>query len=247
MSSDFDQYSRDYHRSIAHPVRSLLESGGENAFLRAKARWIDRWWTAAARPSPARVLDFGCGTGELTRDLHDLRPDWQYSGADPSAGMIDQARAAAPFADFTVLGDDPTPFAGRRHDLVLMSGVCHHVPWEHWELTFSQVRSALAPGGALLIFEHNPYNPLTQIVVRSTPIDHDAQMRTASFVSRALRRFGFVVAGCHYLHFFPPRLTALQGLERALAWLPLGSQYLLLARLADQPPSREIRGGDVAR
>jgi len=194
MSTEFDQYSNAYHRSIAHPVRSLLESVGENEFLRAKARWIDHWWTVTGRPSAARVLDYGCGTGLLTGYLHDLRPDWSYSGADPSAGMIDAAR----------------------------------------------VRSALAPRGTLLIFEHNPFNPLTQIVVRSTPIDRDAQMRTASFVTSALQRFGFQVEARRYLHFFPPRLRALERLERGLAWLPLGSQYLVEARLSEEPVPQDV-------
>ena len=240
MSPEFDQYSNAYHRSIAHPVRSLLESVGENEFLRAKARWIDHWWTVTGRPSAARVLDYGCGTGLLTGYLHDLRPDWSYSGADPSAGMIDAARVTAPYADFSVLGVELAPFADRLFDLVLMSGVCHHVPWKDWERTFARVRSALALRGTLLIFEHNPFNPLTQIVVRSTPIDRDAQMRTASFVTSALQRFGFQVEARRYLHFFPPRLRALERLERGLAWLPLGSQYLVEARLSEEPVPQDV-------
>jgi SAM-dependent methyltransferase len=234
MSSEFDRYSKDYQASVAHPVRSLLESGGENEFLRAKARWIDHWWSVTRRPAAARVLDYGCGTGQLTGYLHDLRPDWSYSGADPSSGMIDAARATAPWADFTMLGPERAPFGGRVFDLTLMSGVCHHVPWEDWERTFAQVRSALAPRGTLLIFEHNPFNPLTQIVVRSTPIDRNATMRTARFVTKALERFGFQVEARRYMHFFPPRLRALQAAERGLAWLPLGSQYLVEARLAEE-------------
>jgi SAM-dependent methyltransferase len=239
MSTEFDKYSKDYHRSIAHPVRSLLESDGENEFLRAKARWIDHWWSAAGRPPAASVLDYGCGTGLLTGYLHDLRPDWRYSAADPSAGMIDAARVTAPYAEFSVLGVQRAPFTGRLFDLVLMSGVCHHVPWEDWARTFAQVRATLAPRGTLLIFEHNPFNPLTQIVVRSTPIDREAQMRTASFVMRALQRFGFQVEARRYLHFFPPRLRALEPLERGLAWLPLGSQYLVEARLSEEPAPQD--------
>ena len=219
-------------------MRSLLESGGENEFLRAKASWIDHWWTETGRPPMPRVLDYGCGTGMLTRYLHDLRPDWSYSGADPSSGMIDAARTTAPWADFTVLGPERAPFGGRVFDLTLMSGVCHHIPWEDWERTFARVRSALAPEGTLLVFEHDPFNPLTQLVVRSTAADRGAHLRTASFVMRALGRFGFDVAARCYLHFFPPRLRALQPVERRLAWLPLGSHYVVEARLARTSPAR---------
>jgi SAM-dependent methyltransferase len=247
MSSEFDRYARDYHGSIAHPVRALLETSGENEFLRAKARWIDWWWSSTRRPAEARVLDFGCGTGQLTRYLHDLRPGWRFTGVDPSAAMIESARATAPFAAFAVLDDAPEPFAPERFDLVLMSGVCHHMPWETWAPTFGQVRSALDEEGSLLIFEHNPYNPLTQVVVRTTPIDRDAEMRTAGFVRRALVGLGFEVEAVRYLHFFPPRLRALAALERGLAWLPVGSQYLVQACLPAGRARKPVPAGAAGR
>ncbi len=230
MSPAFDQYSKDYYASIAHPLRSLMESRGDNEFLRAKARWVAHWWADSNRPPP-RVLDYGSGTGLLTRYLHDLCPEWSYSGTDPSSGMVEEAKANAPFADFSVLPGDGVPCAGPRFDLVLMSGVLHHVPSQDWDSTFARVRSLLEARGRLLVFEHNPLNPLTQLVVRTTRIDRDARMHTSGFVIAALARCGFEVESRRYLHFFPPRLGGLQPLERKIAWLPLGSQYLILSRL----------------
>jgi SAM-dependent methyltransferase len=230
MRAAFERYSKDYQASIAHPLRSLMESNGDNEFLRAKARWVARWWADSNRPAP-RVLDYGCGTGLLTKYLHDLRPDWNYSGADPSGGMIEKAKANAPFADFSVLPGVGSPYAGLRFDLVLMSGVLHHIPWQEWDWTFARVRSLLETQGRFLVFEHNPLNPLTQFVVRTTPIDRDARMRTSGFVMAALSRCGFEVESRQYLHFFPPRFQSLQSLERKIAWLPLGSQYLVWSRL----------------
>jgi SAM-dependent methyltransferase len=231
MSSPFDTFSRDYGKAIGHPVRSLLESDGQNEFLRAKAAGLAEWWDGTGRPAP-RVLDFGCGTGLLTKYLHDLRPDWQYFMTDPSPGMVAAARETAPFAACGVLEGESMPFDVAEFDLVLMSGVVHHVPESEWHAMFTRVYGALAVDGRLLIFEHNPWNPLTQLVVRTTPVDRDAKMHSATRVIRALSRVGFVIESRRYIHFFPPRSDAGRRFERGLGWLPLGTQYLVRATRA---------------
>jgi SAM-dependent methyltransferase len=231
MSSPFDGFSKDYGKAIGHPVRSLLESDGHNEFLRAKAAGIVDWWDRTGRPVP-RVLDFGCGTGLLTKYLHDLRPDWQYFMADPSAGMLAVARETAPFAACGVLEGETMPFDVAGFDLVLMSGVVHHVPESEWPEMFARVLGALGPDGRLLVFEHNPWNPLTQLVVRTTPVDRDATMHSAAHVIEALVRGGFAIESRRYIHFFPPRFDAGRRLERGLGWLPLGTQYFVRATRA---------------
>jgi SAM-dependent methyltransferase len=229
MEQPFDDYSKDYAAAISHPLRSLLERDGDNEFLRAKARWLVRWWTELGAPPP-RLLDYGCGTGFLTRYLHDLRPDWTYCGIDPSAGMIERARANAPFASFEVLGSEPAPAHRARFQLAVMSGVLHHIAWQDWPATFDRIRYLLEPGGHLVIFEHNPLNPLTQVVVRSTPIDADAVLHRAGFVERMLKAAAFQIGGRSYMHFWPPRYHGLAPVERVLGWVPLGGGYAIVSR-----------------
>lgn len=56
-------------------------------------------WLLAQLPAGARVLDVGCGAGEPTaRQLAD--GGLRVTGVDLSAGMLEQARAAAPGASF---------------------------------------------------------------------------------------------------------------------------------------------------
>ena len=50
----------------------------------------------SAVPAPQRILDVGCGTGYLLRQLADRCPDAaELTGVDPASAMIAAARAAA--------------------------------------------------------------------------------------------------------------------------------------------------------
>lgn len=95
-----------------------------------------------ARPGPtARILDLGCGPGEL---LSLMPPGVSYVGLDISEPYIARARRRFGHrAQFAV--DDATSFdpAGRQFDLALAAGVLHHLD-DH------QVRSVFAAAAASL-------------------------------------------------------------------------------------------------
>jgi len=97
------------------------------------------------RPRPgARVLDLGCGPGELVDHLGDV----QYVGVDISTGYIARARHAfgdrAEFrvGDATQLDDDLRDF-----DVVLAFGVIHHLDDQSALRLFSGAKAALGPDG----------------------------------------------------------------------------------------------------
>jgi hypothetical protein len=52
--------------------------------------------------------------------------------------------------------------------------VLHHVPPADREALLARVATKLAPGGKLVVFEHNPWNPLTRKVVAECAFDADA-------------------------------------------------------------------------
>jgi hypothetical protein len=47
---------------------------------------------------------------------------------------------------------------------------------------------------------------------------------------RRFRAAGFTDVALRWTLFFPAPLAALRPLERAMGWLPLGAQYMLVAR-----------------
>jgi trans-aconitate 2-methyltransferase len=106
-------------------------------------------------PRPAmRVLDLGCGTGELTRQLHDRLGARETLGIDRSAKMLEKAAAfSAPGLRFErgtveALAVDP-PF-----DLVFSNAALHFV--EGHEALWPRLASLLSPGGQMAI--HLPAN-----------------------------------------------------------------------------------------
>ena len=108
-----------------------------------------------AAPRPAEVLDFGCGTGDLSLMLRD--EGWRVVGCDASPAMLEQARRAAPTLPWSLLdatGDRPLPFAAGRFDAVIASSVFEYLADPAQALR--RLGAVLRPGGALLMTVPDP-------------------------------------------------------------------------------------------
>ena len=88
----------------------------------------------------------------------------------------------------------------------------------------------LKPGGRIYVFEHNPRNPLVRYVIARTPIDENAILLDEKEVRHGLLDTARYDIASDYLMFTPPGIAWLRGVDRALAWLPLGAQYVVAAR-----------------
>ena len=109
----------------------------------------------AAEVGARSIVDLGCGTGMLTVSL--ARPGRRVVGVDPSAAMLDVARARrGGDAVAWVLGDSRAIPAG-PFDLALMTGnVVQHIPDPEWIRTLADLRRALRPGGTLTFESRHP-------------------------------------------------------------------------------------------
>lgn len=98
--------------------------------------------------APTRVVDLGCGPGNVTALLRRRFPQAEILGVDASPDMLAKARAAAPDCHF-VQGD----FAGWTPetpvDLIYSNAALHWVG-EHEKL-FPHLLSQLAEGGMLAV------------------------------------------------------------------------------------------------
>jgi len=211
----FDIHAADYETNH----QSSIAASGEPTvyFADYKVACLQR---LGVKPTD-RILDYGCGIGNLTERLVTQFSD--VHGYDPSTKCLDIARRRAPTA---VLHHDVASIANDSFQCAVISCVLHHVaPSARVEL-LERVRGKLAPGGRVVIFEHNPLNPVTRRAVAACVFDHDAILLWPAEARSLVVRAGFDSVKQDYVVFFPRSLSFLRRFEPRLAWFCLGAQTM---------------------
>lgn len=226
-SAEFDAIAATYESQHAASIRL---SGEEPDFF---ARYKIEETARALRAEgivPRRILDFGSGIGNAVPHLQSFFPDAEVICLDVSANSLAQAQQRALWPVTTVAYDGQTiPCDDDSFDFVFTACVFHHIePQDHIRL-LAEIRRVLAPAGRFVLFEHNPWNPLTRHAVRNCPFDANAILISGPEMRRRFRRAGFERTSLDYRMFFPAMLARLRPLERALGWLPAGAQYSIIA------------------
>ena len=212
--AEFDQYAQSYDQ--LHRQNVAISGESPEYFAIYKQRFLERLVGDPRAP----LLDFGCGIGNLTRLL--VGPFAEVAGYDPSADSVVLAKTRAAGASFY---DDVDAIPKAHFGAVVIANVLHHVPPNARAALLATVTRLLAPGGKLVVFEHNPHNPVTRKVVRDCAFDENAVLLAPSETRRLLEGAGLRHTRVDYIVFFPRPLAALRGLEPHLSWLPLGAQY----------------------
>jgi len=217
----FDEHSADYSQKVGGALAAVgLEHG---FFLEAKVRHILEARRRLAVSGSVRVLEIGCGIGLLTRRLRPLLDAvW---GIDASIASLGQAEARG----CCLIAADGlrTPFADESFHMVIAVCVLHHVPVDQRAAFLSEAARITRRGGLVLLCEHNPWNPLTRLVVGRCELDRDAVLLAQSEARRRLTAAGLSNIRSRYILFFPWRGAIWRWLEARLAWLPLGGQYVI--------------------
>jgi SAM-dependent methyltransferase len=232
-SNDAARWARDpYPDYIAEVNRSIAFAGAEQSFFTAgKAkRAIDILQTQGLNPAAMSLLDIGCGVGLIHPYLASRFKD--MVGVDVSAEALASARANNPSNLYWQYDGVRLPFADQCFDAAIAICVMHHVPPPKWGGFVAEARRILRPGGMLMIFEHNPWNPLTRLAVSRCAFDYDAVLLSPSQSTRLLRQGGFVSVGREFLFFTPFPAAPIQRAEQALRWCPAGAQYVAMGRPA---------------
>ncbi len=216
---EFDRYAEKYDALLGSAIPGALD---EDAYF-AEYK-VARMVRVLAASPPARVLDFGCGAGRSLCHLERHFPKAEIWGFDPSPVSLKIAAARVPAAK---LASDWMALDGTRFDAILAANVFHHIPPADQVDALRRCGEALAPGGQLFMFEHNPWNPLTRWVFERCPFDVDAKMLSLREMLRLAQCAGFGRTRHDYTLFFPKQLSVLRPLERIFGWIPFGAQYVV--------------------
>lgn len=217
----------DYDRLVADPIKAVFSRSGEFFHERKAEIAIDccRRLLPSRRLQEVRLLDVGCGTGQLLRLL--ARRFGHVRGCDPSSGMVRQAGRRA----IKMPSPMEVPFADCSFDVAVCACVYHHVDSASRLAHVRETARVVRPGGLVMIFEHNPRNPITRRIVARCPIDESAVLIGRGEMAAILQAAGLVVEWSRSYLFLPRGLYRwIGGIERVLGLTGLGGQYCIVAR-----------------
>ena len=228
MTAEFDRFRESYDAELQ---RAAGFTGQEARFFtRVKAEeLLEVVRRRVGEPSELRALDVGCGIG-LTDEF--LAPSFrELHGVDVSPGMLATARRENPTVEYH-LGDGRTlPFDDGSFDVAFAICVVHHVPPAQRERFAGELARVVTPGGLAVVFEHNPLNPLTRLVVSRCAFDDDVALLGVRETKRVLRAAGLERLERRYVLFAPIDRPIMRRVERFLAAVPLGAQYCVAAEV----------------
>jgi ubiquinone/menaquinone biosynthesis C-methylase UbiE len=123
-----------------------------------------------------RVLEIGCGTGNLLLLAQRIHPQATVLGLDPDPAALARARRKADRAGLDVHLDrgfaDQLPYPDTSIDRVLSAFMFHHLPLPEKQRTLREVRRVLAPGGSLHLLDLDGPAPRRGGVLARLPHPH---------------------------------------------------------------------------
>jgi len=147
-------------------------------------------------PAPGRILDVGCGTGYLLRQLAARCPEAAgLSGIDPAPAMIRAARASTADSRLQWLPGtvEELPFPAEAFDLVVSTTSFDH--WSDQQAGLRQCARVLAPRGWLVLTDQ-----FSAWLVPTLAGSRRHKARTRPRAARLLAAAGFREIQWHDIH-----------------------------------------------
>ena len=221
MTAEFDRLAAEYEKLLEDPLRDYFAPGSGFFVTRKLDMLLGFAKTRGLDTSKMTWLDVGCGKGQLLRAG---RPHFaRVVGCDVSSTMFEGSRDL----DVTEQIDpDQLPFEDASVDWVTAVCVYHHVDRAARSRLTVEIQRVLKPAGVFALIEHNPLNPVVQVIVRRTPVDEHAILLTARSARRLMTDAGLETVDTRYFLYLPQWLYR-RGrlLEKSFEKVPLGGQY----------------------
>jgi SAM-dependent methyltransferase len=225
----FDKHESSYRSDVEESVRFIGQ--GLDFFSEVKARYLLELAKAHfGHLADLSVLDVGCGLGLIHKSI---RPSFgSLDGIDTSEEMVQNAARLNGAGNYRSYAGDRLPYADRSFDLLFAINVLHHVPEVARGGLLREMARVTRHEGVVVIFEHNPFNPLTRLAVSRCPFDYDCRLLRRDATVRLFAENGLVPTTSRHIIYFPWRGQLFANLDRLLGEVPLGAQYLAAAQPA---------------
>jgi SAM-dependent methyltransferase len=219
---DFNKYKHSYCQTIE---KSLRLTGKEHDFFtRIKAESLhDIIKQNFAHLNEPYLLDVGCGHGLIHKHLKHL--DLKLAAVEVAHEVLPLAKQLNPEVTYFSHDGKTLPFEENTFDLTFAICVMHHVPPDQWPAFLLEMKRVLKPGGMVVIFEHNPYNPLTRYIVANNVLDEDAVLLSSRKLKKLMCHTGFSNEKSRNILFTPFSHPLFRWVDNKLGWCPIGAQY----------------------
>jgi SAM-dependent methyltransferase len=226
-SSDPNRWRDDTYPDYPHDVNRAIDFSGVQVdfFLEGKALHLQRLIAQRLSRREFVALDIGCGIGAMHPYLRNTFA-WLH-GVDVSADAVRDAGQRNPWVKYVTYDGRTLPFDSAAMDVVFASCVLHHVPKVQWPEFMQEAKRVLRPGGLCVVFEHNPFNPLTRLAVLRCEFDRDAALLRRGTAELLFKTAGFSQVEGQYIFVAPSRANWAQKAEKLLGDVPLGAQYYI--------------------
>jgi len=247
MQAPTDEASRKHAEAEFHDKRE--RDRAELTEEEWAARYSNKKWYSVVRRSSdyladwiakhahgRRALDYCCGLGGVSLQIAEAGGD--VVGFDISGESVVTARKALEDADvgdrgeFVVMDAERLGFPDRSFDVVVVSGVLHHLDVDR---AYPELARVLKPGGRILCLEALGYNPVINLYRKRTPHLRTAweaeHILTLREVEKAEKYFGRVEVKYFHLatiaavlfrktRIFSPLLRVLEGVDAIILRIP---------------------------
>jgi len=215
---NFDDYSSNYNEIMQ---QQHAKYGDIEYYSEYKVRILK---DLLESQKSLKILEFGCGIGRNLKYIQKYLPNADVYAYDISEESL--AIAKKENKNVTILNNPSEKEA--YFDVIFIAGVYHHIATHLRDEVTKTIQRLLKYAGKVIIFEHNPYNPVTRHMVNTCEFDKDAVLLTKKDLVKIFIKNGFKYQEGKYSLFVPPKLSKFDFIEKYISWIPLGGQYYIV-------------------
>lgn len=186
--------------------------------------------------SETKILELGCGTGELSFFLA-KKTGAQVIGTDLCSQFIDLARASyelpnLKFQKFKLAAASLNEKT-EKYNYIVGNGILHHVVNDLDQILYN-LRARLLPGGRLLFWEPNIFNPYVFFIFKIPELRKIAKLEPdemafgRAFIRKKLKAAGFSRCKIDYSDFLLPNTPE-----------PLISSFITVGNVLEKIPGMD--------